>query len=60
MIFKCFSESNREIDWLNSKVNEYIEENEKKGYRVIKQETLIQEHNPDGSIPIFVSVWMDK
>ncbi|CAG1022410.1 hypothetical protein DOJK_01653 [Patescibacteria group bacterium] len=60
MIFKCFSESDREIDWLNSKVNEYIEEHEKKGYRVVKQETLIQTHNPNGTIPIIVSLWMDK
>lgn len=60
MIFKCFAETDREIDWLNSKVNEYIEEQEAKGYRVVKQETLTQRQNPNGSIPIIVSLWMDK
>jgi hypothetical protein len=40
MIFKCFSGNDREIDWLNSKVNEYIEEHERKGYSVVKQDTL--------------------
>jgi hypothetical protein len=59
MIFKCFSGNDREIDWLNSKVNEYLEEHERKGYRVVKQDTLTQQHNANGSIPIIVSLWMD-
>ncbi len=60
MIFKCFTGNDREIDWLNNKVNEYLEEHEKKGYRVVKQETLTQLHNANGSIPIIVSLWLDK
>lgn len=60
MIFKCFSDHDRNLDWLNSKVNEYIEEQESKGYRVVKQETFVQQHHANGSIPIIVSLWMDK
>ena len=64
MIFKCFSETVDYISSLTVNVNQFIEQNEKNGFCVVKQETVMQQHpgneNQNSDLVVLVSVWMEK
>jgi hypothetical protein len=61
MIFTCLYEFiNSDIERLNLRVNDFIKFNEERGYYVVKQETLMQQHPERQDLMVLVSVWMEE
>jgi hypothetical protein len=61
MIFTCLYEFiNSDIERLNLRVNDFIKFNEERGYVVVKQETLMQQHPAYQDLMVLVSVWMEE
>ena len=61
MIFTCLYEFiNSDIERLNLRVNDFIKFNEERGYVVVKQETLMQQHPAHQDLMVLVSVWMEE
>ena len=61
MIFTCKYEFlSGDIGRLNLDINSHIRFNEERGYVVVKQETLMQQHPAHQDLMVLVSVWMEE